>query len=391
MKTVNKSIPVRILTAAGGLVLLGLAALMVAEGFFHVPLTARLTAFLAADGALAVLCRIVAGLALVVLAGCCVVCALPSRQPKQTGSIMQKGADGSFGITVGAIEKMVLACAAKHPEILHADVDVRQVREGVVLLMNVQQVGGVSIPLSIARLQKQVREYVAARTGLDVAEVRVMVDNADDNHVASEFTVEDRVVPSAPVHTEDYTPATAVGTAVPVVEKLAQIAEITSQPIPVETAGEEDASAAVTALPAEPVDLDKLLPIPEAPPELVDMDERPLHQRVFGAEEMPQMVPVPPEMAMARPEEDEPVAAPDAGDAEAEGTESSAEPAAEEAPAQPVQEPVEEDWTEPALQAAADEVLSGDVTDAGADGDDPALPLEADAEREADKEPEALM
>ena len=52
---------------------------------------------------------------------------------------------------------------------------------------------------------------------------------------------------------------------------------------------------------------------------------------------------------------------------------------------------MEEDWTEPALQAAADEVLSGDVTDAGADGDDPALPLEADAEREADKEPEALM
>ena len=377
MKSMNRSIPVRILTAVGGLVLLALAAMVVAEGFFGVPVTAQLTAFLAAGGALAVLVKIVAGLALVVLAGCCVVCALPARQPKQTGSIMQKGANGPFGITVGAIEKMVLACAAKHTEITHTEVDVREVREGVVLLLNVQQVGGVSIPLSISRLQKQVREYVSARTGLDVVEVRVMVDNADDNHVASEFEVEDTVVPSMPVHTEDYAPAAV--TEPPVAEKLAQIAEITSQPLPVEDA--EPVTAAVPELPRETVDLDKLLPVPEAAPELIDEDERPLHQRVFGAEEMPQMVPMPPEMAMPRPAEPEEAEAEAPAEETADAAEIAEAPAAPAAPRAVTEEP-EEDWTDPALQAAAEEVLSGDVTS-------DAEPGEQTADEE--EEPQALM
>lgn len=384
MKPMNKSIPVRILTALSGLVLLALAALVVAEGFFAVPVTAQLTAFLTRGGALAVLCRIVAVLALLVLAGCCVVCALPARQPKQTGSIMQKGANGPFGITVGAIEKMVLACAAKHAEITHTEVDVREVREGVVLLLNVQQVGGVSIPLSIARLQKQVHDYVSARTGLDVAEVRVMVDNTDDNHVASEFEVADTVMPSAPVRTEDYTPAAAAVAELPVAEKLAQLAEITSQPMPAEPAETAAAAEPVPEIPREPVDLDKLLPVTEAAPEMIDEDERPLHQRVFGAEEMPQVVPVPPEMALPQPEEP----------AQAEDEAAADEPADEAGTAeipQPASAEADEDWTDPALQAAAEEVLCGDMTDAEAEEADAVQPLDSAEEEETEKEPTALL
>ena len=372
MKPMNRSIPVRILTALSGLLLLGLAATVAAEGFFGVPVTAQLTAFLAAGGALAVMCRIVAALALMALAGCCVACALPARQPKQTGSIMQKGANGPFGITVGAIEKMVLACAAKHPEITRTEVDVREVRDGVVLLLNVQQVGGVSIPLSISRLQKQVREYVSARTGLDVAEVRVMVDNADDVHVASEFEVEDSVVPSAPVRTEEFVPAAPAVTVPPVAEKLAQIAEITSQPLPPEIAESEHAAEALPELPRETVDLDKLLPVTEAAPEMIDEDERPLHQRVFGAEEMPQMVPMPPEMTLPQPAPAAEAPALPAQDADA--------PEAPETLPAAAAEP-EEDWTDPALQAAAEEVLSGEASPEEA-------PEKAEAEAE---EPQALM
>ena len=383
MKSWTKSIPVRIVTALGGLALLAAAGVVVAEGFFGLPLTAAVTLFLGADSALAVLLKILAALVLTVLAVCCVVSVLPTRPAKQADSIMQKGEHGTFGITVASIKKMVLACAAKHPEIIHADVDVREVRDGIIILMNVQQVGGVSIPLSIDRLQKQVRQYVRGRTGLDVPEVRVMVDNVDDNHVASEYEVEDTVMPSGPVHAEEFIPVSAPAPAEPLVEKLAQIAEITQQPL-VDDEPEAEPETEASVLPTSE-ELDLLLPVAEAAPEMVLEDERPLHQRVFGAEEMPQMVPMPPEMTVQPPVPEELPEAP------AEEPRADASPVAEEAPAEevPTEElaPAEAVWTDPSLQAAADAVLTADLT----------APLEAAAEAaeepstEKKEEPEALL
>lgn len=379
----KKSIPVRVLTALGGLTLLALAAGAVAEGFFRVPVTAALGGLLAAGGALAVLGRIVAALALTALAAAAVVCALPARQPRQTGSIMQKGENGAIGITVKAIEKMVLACAEKHAEITSAEVDVREVREGIVILMNVEQVGGVSIPLSVARLQKQVRQYVNGRTGLDVVEVRVMVDNQSDAHVASEFEVEDTVVPSAPVHAGDYAPHSAAPLEQPLAEQLRQIAEITQHTL--EEAVHEPEPDPISGLPipqAEETDLDALLQEAEVAPEIIDDEEKPLHQRVFGAEEMPLTVPMPPEMT-AEPAAEEPAV-----------EEPAVEAAQETAEAQPFHpEEAAEDWTDPSLQAAAEEVLTGDAQEDPAEAaEEPAAEESADAEESAEEEiPMPLM
>ncbi len=350
----KKNIPVRILTALGGLTLLALAAGVVAEGFFAVPVLAAVGGVLASGSALAVAGKILLALIQGVLAVAAIVCAQPSRPPRQAGSILQKGENGTFGITVGAIRKMVLACCGKHTEITHADVDIREVREGIVILLNVEQVGGVSIPLSIARLQKQVRQYVNGRTGLDVVEVRVMVDNQSDEHVASEFEVEDLVVPSAAQ--KGQTPRGGAAEEAPLVGQLRQIAEITRQN-PSEAVTEPETvpmTPGMPILPEEDDELDRRLQAENAVsgaaeiPVIVDEAEKPLHQRVFGAEELPLTVPVPPEMAQANLE---------------------AAPApAEEVPQEPapaVPAPVEEaaeDWTAPSLQAAAEEVLSGDLS-----------------------------
>lgn len=386
------SIPVRILAALGGLVLLAASAGVVAEGFFGVPVLTTISGVLASQEAWAVLVKIVGALALAVLAVMAVTCALPGKAPKQSGSIMQKGENGPIGITVEAIRKMALACAQKHPEITHADVDVREVRDGIVILMDVTQVGGVSIPLSVARLQKQIRQYVNDRTGLDVTEVRVMVDNKSDDHVASEFEVEDRVMPSVPVKTEDYAQSGSVPEE-PLAEQLRQIAEITTQTVQAEPtpAEEEPSRPEAPVVPPQTQDLDELLADePQKVPELIDEAEKPLHQRVFGAEEMPLTVPMPPEMEAEQASE-QPEAAPAQPETEA-SDESRTEAA--EAPAAPQ---AQEDWTDPSMQAAAEEVLASSAETPAEESGAPAgeadeAPAEESVEAsEEDETPAQLM
>lgn len=378
----KKSIPVRILTALGGVALLALAACVVAEGFFGVQLTAAAGSLLASKQIVAVLVKILGTLALLTLAVAAVICALPGRKPRQTDSIMQKGDHGTFGITVNAIKKMVLACAAKHPEIIQTDVSVREVREGIVILMNVEQAGGVSIPLSIDLLQKQVSQYVKGRTGLDVAEVRVMVDNVSDDHVASEFEVEDLVVRSGSVvRTEDHG---AENSEVPdTMATLQQIAEITQQTQVEEPAVEpvqppmplQKLEAAVTA--SERLD-DILQPMPAEPAADFVEEEKPLHQRVFGAGEEPITVAMPPEM------QHEPQAVNVVETADAPEHAESEKPAEE--PAAPQEETPEEDWTAPSMQAAADAVLTGNL-DAPEEPESKEAP-EADQAEEDEEKPE---
>lgn len=355
----KKSMPVRILTALGGLALLALAAGVVAEGFFGVQITPAAGQLLASTKVVPVLVKILLALALLALAVAAVICALPCRKPKQADSIMQKGDHGTFGITVKAIEKMVLACAAKHPEIIRTEVSVREVREGLLLLLNVEQAGGVSIPLSIDLLQKQVSQYVKGRTGLDVTEVRVMVDNLSDDHVASEFEVEDLVIRSGNVvRTEDHGAENA--DAADQMATLQQIAEITQQTPAEEPAVEpvqppmppQELEAAVTA--SERLD-DFLKPLPREPQADFEEDEKPLHQRVFAAEEEPITVAMPPAM-QGEPAIAEVIETADEPEAESDGAD-----AAAEAPAEAAEETPEEDWTAPSMQAAADAVLTGDL------------------------------
>jgi len=387
----KKRIPVRILTALGGLVLLALCVCVAAEGFAGQPLTAATGAFLASGSVLAVLGKILLTLALLGLAVAAIICALPARRVKQSDFVMQRGENGPIGISVKAIEKKVLACVAKHEEIAEAEVSVREVREGIVILLNVDQVSGVSIPLSVGLLQKQIRQYVTDCTGVDVAEVRVMVENRTDAHVASAFGVEDTVCP-APVKPVEEFRQEAQPVQEDQVEQIEMIARIVQQPVeeaPVEEMVEEPAEE--FAAPAMAVEILEELPeLQEEPAEAAE-DERPLHQRVFGAEEEELVVPMPPVMTV------EPAAAPaeepEQPAEEPEAPEVEAEESVEELPAEsteePAEEPVEEDWTEPSLQAAAEAVLAAETTEVPAE-DEPAAEEDAQEENE-EEEPVILL
>lgn len=310
----RKSIWIRVLAVLGGVVLLVLAACVAAEGFFGVPvITSLLGGLLASGQVLAVLGKLLLTLGLIVLAGAVVICAMPCKPREQDGFIMQRGENGAIGISVKAIEKQVRSCIARHDVIADAEVSIRECRDGMIILLNVDQVAGVNIPLSVGMLQKQIKQYVTGCTGVDVHEVRVMVENNTTNVVASPYAVqESEYVPTRPAE----------------------------EPAEAEAAPAEAEEAPVQAAPvaAAPVILPEIPPMPAAPAADEEDDERPLHQRLFGAEEQPVFVPAPPEM-IAEPEENE---------------EPEAETAEEEAPAAAeAEEPADEEIELDAAQAGA--------------------------------------
>lgn len=274
----KKNVLVRVLTVLGGAALLAAGGCLAAEGFFGVPVSGWMAQLLASGHALAVLAKLVLIIGLLVLAGAAILCAMPRRRKEQDGFVMQRGENGAIGISVKAIEKQVRACIAKHDVIADADVAIRECRDGLIILLNVDQVAGVNIPLSVGLLQRQIKQYVSGCTGVDVHEVRVMVENNTTNVVASPFAVQDAEIPQA---------------------RPVEEARVTAEPAPAPQAVQVEAPVEApvhVAVPAAPVVLPEIPPMPAVPETSVEEDERPLHQRIFGTEEQPVFVPAPPEM-----------------------------------------------------------------------------------------------
>lgn len=309
----KKNVFVRILAALGGLMLwmMGLGAL--AETFFGVPLTALAGRLLGAHTPVAVLLTMVLAILLCVFGTCCWMMLSTKRAAKRTGFVMQKGENGAIGVSVRSIEGLVQTCVRQHDVISKAEISVVERRDGIVILLNIEEKAGVNIPLAVGALQKQIKQYVNTCTGVDVHEVRVLVENTEDAEVTSPYTVQEPVV------------VTAVATAA-----VAEAAAPAEEPAPVELpvkeiveepAQEEAAPAEVYAEEAiveeesvvEPV-VEEAAPVVQAVPVVMpeipeipeEEDDRPLHQRLFGAEEEPVFVPAPPEL-MAEPVPEEAV------------------------------------------------------------------------------------
>jgi hypothetical protein len=123
----------------------------------------------------------------------------------------------------------------------------------------------------VGLLQRQVRQYVTSCSGVDVEEVRVMVETGTEQTVDSPYAVQDVVMAEAQ-------------------------RELASKPAPAAPAVEEEPDAVEAEEPAAPAPQVILPPLPPMP-EYEEEDDRPLHQRLFGAEEEPVFVPAPPVMA----------------------------------------------------------------------------------------------
>ena len=92
--------------------------------------------------------------------------------------IVQQTDNGELRIAVKAIECLVQKCVDMHEEIDLNSMRIRNAREGVTVDMSISLANNISIPLAVASLQKQIKQYLAASSGIEVKEVRVSVDTA---------------------------------------------------------------------------------------------------------------------------------------------------------------------------------------------------------------------
>ena len=104
--------------------------------------------------------------------------------PKSLGGskhdfIVQQTDNGELRISVKAIENLVQKCVDMHEEISMDSMAIHNVREGVSVDLRISLANNISIPLAVASLQKQIKQYLAASSGIEVKEVRVSVETTD--------------------------------------------------------------------------------------------------------------------------------------------------------------------------------------------------------------------
>lgn len=120
-----------------------------------------------------------AGVLLAVLGAC--LFAFPGKYIRRKRDfVIQQTEIGELRIAVTAIENLVQKCIDVHPEIHVVSMHVRNGREGVVIDLRIALANNISIPLAVASLQKQIKQYLSASSGIDVKEIQVSVETAED-------------------------------------------------------------------------------------------------------------------------------------------------------------------------------------------------------------------
>ncbi|MBR3106218.1 MAG: hypothetical protein IKH30_03415 [Clostridia bacterium] len=116
--------------------------------------------------------------------------------------VVQRTESGELRIAVKAIENLVEKCIDLHEEIHLISMSIVNTREGVVVELNISLANNISIPLAVASLQKQIKQYLVASSGIEVREVRVIVENTKDEPLlVAEIEEEEENEPEkAPMH-----------------------------------------------------------------------------------------------------------------------------------------------------------------------------------------------
>lgn len=174
------------------------------------------------------------------------------RSSKEKGFFVQHTEYGDLSISMSAMENMVKKCVATHDELKVSNTRIHHVRDGVVISIRIALANGVNIPITVSVLQKQIKQYITSCSGIDVKEVRVLVETSNGTAAAC----------PAPEKT-------MVEDAYSAVQNTAVAG--TSQAVP------------QTSAPSE------------APVPAEEDIKKPLHQRLFKRDEKPQIIPQPPQ------------------------------------------------------------------------------------------------
>lgn len=271
----------RILVAFAGLLLVAACAGLVAQVFFGQDVIGLIAGVFETGNTTGKIAAGVCAGALFLLGLYCLLILFRHRRRKDK-FILQKLESGDLAISLKTLESMVKKCIEQHSEIQTESIHLENQRDGLLIRIRGTVAGGISIPLTADTLQKQIKQYVTACSGVEVKGIRIQIESsgadASDAPFAIEPPVNNLLSKGEPAAEKEPDKA-----ADPASEITADIPNESvpepEKPLPGEQAAAAAAMAAAESL-MDGMDVD---------------DDRPIHQRLFSTQEEPCIMPLPPE------------------------------------------------------------------------------------------------
>jgi len=101
---------------------------------------------------------------------------LPARKKRSSNFAIQRNENGMVRISLKALETLVQKCLNQHAELKVVTSSLYSDEESVRVDVHITLQSDISMPLAISALQKQIKKYIEACSGVMVQEVRVFVD-----------------------------------------------------------------------------------------------------------------------------------------------------------------------------------------------------------------------
>ncbi|MBO7663604.1 MAG: alkaline shock response membrane anchor protein AmaP [Clostridia bacterium] len=291
----------RILIALAGLILIAGCGLVIAQVFFQVDTAGLIGSWLNNSSTAARVLVIIAALALLALGIFCLLMIFRHKN-RDERFVQQKTESGSLEISITALEALVRKCLEQHPELDTQKLTLESRREGLLITITGNLAGGISMPLTVDLIQRQIKQYVTACSGVAVRDILMQIEASGEPSKDSPFAVEAPAGMLLLKEGEGEAPAEEEPEAEP-----AEPAEEAAEPVP-EVRPEPD-EAPVEEEPEKEEPVSPIHTLRESSAGIMQQDEdddRPIHQRLFSPKAEPCIVPVPPEMEA---EEKEPVTA----------------------------------------------------------------------------------
>ncbi len=282
----------RILVAVAGLIILAICAGVVAQVFFGVDLAAKVAGIVSAETQWS---RIIIGavIALLFIIGLYCFFILFRHRSRKDKFILQKMESGDLSISLKALETMVTKCLDQYREIEAQSVRLENQRDGLLIRIRGTVASGISIPLTVDTLQKQIKQYVVACSGVEVKGIRVEIESSGEEAKDAPFAI-DGPAPTPLLHSaekktdvQDETAADTEGTSQ---TEASSDENKEKADVPYKSAADAAIEAVETLKKEYEGDFE---------------DNRPIHQRIFSTPEEPCIMPLPPEDLSSQTETEE--------------------------------------------------------------------------------------
>lgn len=169
----------RILIMLYALVTLCVAAGVLALAFGQIPYEPIEQLFFRAFGVITAKKQVVltaAAVVLALLALLLISAILPARKQRSSSFAIQRNENGMVRISLKALDALVQRCLGQHAELKVVSSSLYSDEESVRVDVHISLQADISMPLAISSLQKQIKKYLEACSGVAVQEVRVFVD-----------------------------------------------------------------------------------------------------------------------------------------------------------------------------------------------------------------------